>query len=247
VSDTRVRFVDGTTAELLRKAYVVGNSVAAGFAGSVQIGFQMISSLIDALSVPKELSDKPWDLRLVAPQWAPTARRIFRQAPEEEQRLGCQLLLVGASPAEQSGSPFPRVDVARLTAPEFKPRCSSGLSIRHVGRGGGVAQYRRSMLPLFRLGSSLRQAHVIGLHEWSRQLAFGVTIAARKQLQTTVRDHLHVIGVRLGDLAIYTNDMTTYAGEGPPIVLKMPPVAHSWEQFASLARAANSEPARAVC
>jgi hypothetical protein len=250
VSDTRVRFADGTAAELLRKAYVVGNYIAAGFAGSVQIGFQMIASLADALAVPKELAGNSWDLRLVAPQWAPAAQRIFQQAPEAEQSLGCQLVLVGASPAGQSGSPFPRIDVARLAAPEFTPRFSSGLSIRHVGRGDRIVQYRRSVRSLFRLGSSIRQAHVIGLHEWARQVAFGVTIGARKQLHTTpapIKDHLHVIAVRLGDLAIYTNDMTTYAGEGPPMVLKMPPVAHSWEQFTSLARAANAEPARAAC
>ena len=249
VSDTRVRFADGTTAELLRKAYVVGNYIAAGFAGSVQIGFQMVAGLADALAVPKELAGNCWDLRLVARQWAPAAQRIFQQASEAEQSLGCQLMLVGASPAGQSGSPFPRIDVARFSAPEFTPRFSSGLSIRHVGRGDRVVQYRRSVRSLFRLGSSIRQAHVIGLHEWARQVAFGVTIGARKQLQTPtpIKDHLHVIAVRHGDLAIYTNDMTTYAGEGPPVVLKMPPVAHSWEQFASLARAANSEPALAIC
>lgn len=247
VSDTRVRFADGTTAELLRKAYVVGNYVAAGFAGSVQIGFQMIASLGDALAVPKGMAGNSWDLRVVAPQWAPAARRIFEQAPEEEQRLGCELVLVGASSVAQSGSPFPRVDVARLAAPEFNPRFSSGLSIRHVGRGGRVVNYRRSLRPLFRLGSSIHQAHVIGLHEWARQLAFGVTIATRKQLQSQVSDHLHVIAVRLGDLAVYTNDMTTYASDGPPMVLKMPPVAHSWEQFTLLARSANAEPRGAVC
>lgn len=247
VSDTRVRFGDGATAELLRKAYVVGNYLAAGFAGSVQIGFQMIASLAEALAVPKGMAGNCWDLRLIAPQWAPTARRIFRQTREEERRLGCQLLLVGASPAGQSGSPFPRIDVARLAAPEFRPRFSSGLSIRHVGRGGGVAQYRRSLRPLFRLGSSIHQAQVIGLHEWARQLAFSVTIATRKRLQAPVSDHLHVIGVRLGDLAVYTNDMTTYAGDGAPMVLKMPSVADSWEQFTSLARAAKAEPAGALC
>lgn len=247
VSDTRVRFAGGTTAELLRKAYVVGNYIAAGFAGSVQIGFQMVANLTDALAVPKEMADNCWDLRLVASQWAPAAQRIFRQASESEQALGCQLVLVGASPAGQRGSPFPRIDVARLAAPEFMPRFSSGLSVRHVGRGDRVVQYRRSVRSLFRLGASIRQAHVIGLHEWARQLAFGVTIGARKQLQTSVSDHLHVIGVRLGDHAVYTNDMTTYAGEGPPMVLKMPPVAHTWEQFATLARAAKAEPAGAVC
>ena len=233
--------------ELVRKAYVVGNYVAAGFAGSVQIGFQMINSLTEALAVPKGMAGNSWDLRLIAPQWAPTARSIFRHAHADEQSLGCQLLLVGASPAGQSGSPFPRIDVARLAAPEFRPRFSSGLSIRHVGRGAQVAQYRRSMRPLFRLGSSIHQAHVIGLHEWARQLAFGVTIATRKRLQLSVSDHLHVIAVRLGDSAVYTNDMTTYAGEGPPMVLKMPSVANSWEQFTSLARAANAEPAGAAC
>jgi hypothetical protein len=45
VSDVRVSWNDGTEADLLRKAYRAGPFLLAGFAGSVNIGFQLIGSL----------------------------------------------------------------------------------------------------------------------------------------------------------------------------------------------------------
>jgi hypothetical protein len=247
ISDTRVQLADGTTAELLQKAYFVGNYIAAGFAGSVRIGFKLINSLAEGLAVPEGVGPRPWDLRLVARQWAPTARRIFSDAADEEKQLGSQLLLVGASPAGHAGSPFPRIDIARLAAPEFSPRFSSGLSVRHVGSGARVAAYKRSLRPLFRLSSRIHRAHVAGVPEWARQLAFSVTVSARDQAHQGISDHLHVIGVRLGDMSIYTNDMTTYAVDGPPIALRMPRVAHSWEEFVAMTQGAKSIASGASC
>jgi hypothetical protein len=242
-----VQFADGSSAELLQKAYFVGNCIAAGFAGSVRIGFRLIKSLTEGLAPPRGMEAHPWDLRVVAPQWAPTAKRIFSDAPDEERKLGSQLLLVGASPDPQTGSPFPRIDIARLAAPEFTPRFSSGLSVRHIGSGAKVAAYRRSLRPLFRLTSRIHRAHLAGVHEWARQLAFSVTVSVRDHPDHGIGDHLHVIGVRLGDMSIYTNDMTTYAADKPPLVLKMPKVAHSWEEFVSMAQAAEAGASGASC
>jgi len=40
-SDVQVTFRDGNTKDLLQKAYPVSNFIAAGFAGSVRIGFKL--------------------------------------------------------------------------------------------------------------------------------------------------------------------------------------------------------------
>ena len=247
ISDTRVQFVDGTVAGVLQKAYFVGNYIAAGFAGSVRIGFRLVDSLTDALALPEDLGSQQWDLRVAVPQWVSSARRIFNESPAEERRLGSQLLLVGASHAGQAGSPFPRIDIARLTAPQFIPRFSSGFAIRHLGSGDGLTRYRKSLRPLFRLGAPIRQAHVFGLQQWARQLAFSVTISVRKQSQCSTNEHLHVIGVRSGDLVICTNDMTSFAADGPPIAFKMPQVARSWDEFVALPQTAKIGAAGAIC
>ncbi|SPE44557.1 conserved hypothetical protein [Candidatus Sulfotelmatobacter sp. SbA7] len=53
-SDVQVTFRDGHTRDLIQKAYPLGNSIAAGFAGSVRIGFDLLSNLTQCLSMPPE-------------------------------------------------------------------------------------------------------------------------------------------------------------------------------------------------
>ena len=51
-SDVQVTLSDGSTRDMLRKAYPVANVIAAGFAGSVRIGFSLIQSLESILIPP---------------------------------------------------------------------------------------------------------------------------------------------------------------------------------------------------
>jgi hypothetical protein len=48
-SDVQVTFPDGRNADLVQKAYPLSNFIAAGFAGSVRIGFMLLQSLSDAM------------------------------------------------------------------------------------------------------------------------------------------------------------------------------------------------------
>jgi hypothetical protein len=250
ISDTRVRFSDGTTAELLQKAYPVANYIAAGFAGSVRIGFELIRSLQTILAVPAGTGPHAWDLRVVAPEWQAIARQIFREAVDQEKLLGSQVLLVGPSPTENMGAPeFPRMEIVRATSPDFVPRFSSkpALAVRHIGSGGSVSDYKRAIRPLFRLSSRIHQAHIVGIHEWARTLAFSVTITVRDYPNHGISEHFHVVAVRLGDMVVYTNDMATYPKDGPPLVLKMPPVARSWSEFEEMVSAMRASASGATC
>jgi hypothetical protein len=185
----------------------------------------------------------------VAPQWQAIAKQIFSDAPGEERSLGSQVLLVGPSPTEHMGAAeFPRIEIARATSPEFTPRFSRpGLAIRHIGSGGSVSDYKRAIRPLFRMTSGIHQAHIAGIHEWARQLAFSTTIAVRDYPNHGISEHFHVVAVRLGTMAVFTNDMTTYPKEGRPIILRMPTVAQSWAEFDDLARAARVGASGALC
>jgi hypothetical protein len=249
ISDTRVRFQDGTTAEFLQKAYPVGNYIAVGFAGSVRIGFALVKSLQTAMVVPDGTGPHAWDPRAVASHWRATAQQIFHDAPIDERSLGSQVLLVGPQPTEHMGTPgFPRMEIARATSPDFTPRFSKpGLVVRHIGSGGSVSEYKRAIRPLFRLSSGIHQAHIAGIHEWARQLAFSVTIAVRDYPNHGISEHFHVVAVRLGVTAVFTNDMTTYPRDGPPLVLKMPPVARSWAEFVDMASALRANASGATC
>jgi hypothetical protein len=139
------------------------------------------------------------------------------------------------------------MEIVRATSPDFVPRFSKpGLVVRHIGSGGGVSEYKRAVRPLFRLTSGIHQAHVAGIREWARQLAFSVTITVRDYPNHGISEHFHVVSVRLGDMAV-ANDMTTYPKDGPPLVLKMPLVARSWPEFVDMVIALRASASGAAC
>lgn len=249
ISDARVRLADGTTAELLQKAYPVGNYIAAGFAGSVRIGFELVESLRNAMTVPAETGSHAWDLQAFAPHWRSIAKQIFEDAAIVERQCGSQVLLIGPSPTEHMGAPqFPRIDIARLASPDFTPSFArGGLSVRHIGSGARVSEYKRAMRPLFRLTSGIHRAHIAGIHEWARQLAFSVTITVRDYPNHGISEHFHVVAVRLGDIAVFTNDMITYPNDAPQEELRMPHVAQSWPEFELMASVIRAGASGAIC
>lgn len=62
-SDVQVTFKDGHTEDILQKAHPISNFIAAGFAGSVRIGFMLLQSLHEALRLSDEdLATLAWDL-----------------------------------------------------------------------------------------------------------------------------------------------------------------------------------------
>jgi ATP-dependent protease HslVU (ClpYQ) peptidase subunit len=61
-SDIQVTFADGTTRDLVQKTYPITNFIAAGFAGSVQIGVSLLQSLADCTRLPDQaLATQAWD------------------------------------------------------------------------------------------------------------------------------------------------------------------------------------------
>lgn len=76
----RVTLSDGSERDCLQKIYKVGNLIAAGFAGSVAIGFGMIDKLTELLACDDPM--RAWDLL-----WSPRGGRkmhekystVFRQ------------------------------------------------------------------------------------------------------------------------------------------------------------------------
>src|SRR5712691_5232521 len=87
-SDVQVTFPDGTTKDLIQKAYPITNFIAAGFSGSVRVGFSLLQSLAECTLLADEaLRTQAWDPVWVAGRWAPLARSVFESAPEVEKTL----------------------------------------------------------------------------------------------------------------------------------------------------------------
>jgi hypothetical protein len=131
LSDVRVTFGDGRQRDLVQKAFAVGRYIVAGFAGSVKIGFKMLESLANLLTVPPDAPQPgAWEPEWVAEYWKPIAAHTFAAADASEQALGCQILLVGVSHkvdpkvlANPRAVKGPRACIVRFSGPDFDP-CS---------------------------------------------------------------------------------------------------------------------------
>jgi hypothetical protein len=175
-SDIQVTFRDGHTADLIQKAYPISNFIAAGFAGSVRIGFSLLQSLSDCLKLPPEASQThAWEPKWVSAKWTPIARSIFDGADRDERALRSSVLLVGVSPTETCGLGA-KVYFTRFVAPDFRPCIMSrAIKVCSIGSGAKVSEYHQSLRPLFRLTGGIMKAEVMHSGGWARTLGFSIS------------------------------------------------------------------------
>jgi hypothetical protein len=236
LSDVRVTFTDGTTADILRKAQPVGPYIVAGFAGSVYIGYRLLQSLHDFLFIPPvpQADQQAWQPEWVAEHWSPIAKKVFRSCPPWEQRLGSQFLMVGVSPNQDMGTlQIPRVYIVRFTAPHFVPGfMRRGLNVAHIGSGARVKEYTRAFREHFRYSSSSLRAENGGRNGWAQMLGSTVDMVTDEHPVSGVSPHVHVMVCRLGDFQEGTNNRRTYSADNPvPVLFEMPPVANNYAEF----------------
>lgn len=234
---------------MLQKSYLIANYLAAGFAGSVRIGFDLISGLRSLIPEEGIIDRHACDPVEVATVWAYRAREIFSAAPTQERKNGASMLIVGASPIEDMGAPqFPKMYLIRMVAPQFIPRFfSQGMSMTSIGSGSRVSEYKTALRPLFRNSSGILNAHMTGIHGWAETLGFSITSLVRRSQTSEFSECLHITGVALGDMVQVNNNTTLYPRVGSPIELRMPPVAASWTDFNAMATSRNKLSASAVC
>jgi hypothetical protein len=163
VSDIQVTLKNKRTVDLVRKAYPVGRHLVGAFAGSVEIGFRLIDSISDFVSVPPETPAGCCVPPMVARQWAPIARAIFEASSAEEKAQGAQFLLVGPHPTED-GLPGTAVPyLCKLSRPDFKPKIQrNGNSALSIGSGAEVKIYQAGIEDLLNPKNGLLQAEVQG-------------------------------------------------------------------------------------
>ena len=141
-ADVQVTFESGVTRDLVQKSHPISNFIAAGFSGSVRVGFALLQSLADCTKLPDEaLETQAWDPVWVAThQWAPAARSVFKAAPYKERDLGASVLLLGASPTENTGLGA-KMFLVRFAAPDFKPGIMARFIMScSIGSGAGVLE-----------------------------------------------------------------------------------------------------------
>jgi hypothetical protein len=208
ISDVRVTFSDGRERDCLQKIYPVGRFIAAGFAGSVAIGFAMLNRLKELLYTPNE--SEAWDPVAVSQWWSADARAVFDKSSEEEQELQSQIMLIGAHPFEHNGAPqWPRCHVYTFSSPTFEPVEAKPPTLAAIGHGTDVEHCRDA---LNRIATDhdawfnvLRGEQGIpgGM---ATMLAISLTTLLQRTQPRGISSHLHYCWVYRGRIVIRTNN-----------------------------------------
>jgi hypothetical protein len=245
LSDIRVTFSDGTEMDCLQKLYGVGRFIAAGFAGSVAIGFGMMQVLSRLLGEAPQ--NTAWMPEAVAQWWPADARNVFGNFREEERRPGCQLMLLGAHPTENMGdAPWPRCSVYRFSAPTFEPQLAAIREVVSIGSGSDVPVYSDALRHLSESFDWLQGA-IMGPQGLATALDIALTATLQDNPQPGISNHLHVVTVTRGSLLLGNNDHTSYLPDGSAREFKMPPAATSYEQLLELCRRHGRSTAEIIC
>lgn len=246
-SDVQVTLRDGSTRDVLRKAYPVANAIAAGFAGSVRIGFSLIQSLEATLIPPPGTPQNALCHPVLAANgWAPIAKSVFESAETRERALGSRILMVGVSPNESAGLGA-KVYFARFASPEFVPQVMTRtVKICSIGTGASIRQYKHSIKPLFRLSSGILHAEVGSPFGWGVALGYSIANATNWYPHSGISQHVHTTLIARDGFRYANSDQKTYRQDGVVIERKMPPLAESYDQFLAMLSVSGSDTACAV-
>jgi hypothetical protein len=246
VSDIRVSFGNGQELDCLQKLYPMARFIAAGFAGSVEIGFRMLDGLAYQLrDAPNDQAFLPQE---VVDCFSPLAKDIFKGAPAASRDLGSQLILLGAHPTEDLGIPgWTRCSVHILKSPDFVPESSSIGQVVSIGSGSQIVTYREALASMSADPFSLIKMDTTGVGASSLILSMVIQKTVERNPAKGISCHAHICIVRRGSVNIQPNDEDVYPPNGEKIEFRMPPVATTWDEFiVRLASAGRNSPQSAI-
>jgi hypothetical protein len=244
LSDIRVSFSDGTELDCLRKIYPVGRFIAAGFAGSVAIGFAMIQRLSELLYNPDE--KQAWIPPEVANWWQHDAQEVFNSFGDVEKAGGSQLILLGVHPSENAGDvPWARSHLYTFSWPEFEPVVANPNAVVSIGSGASVTHYRE-LLERIPTDDSLWQLEAGHFGGMTDGLMMTITNTIQEEPTQGISPHMHVCLVSRGQIQIRKNDRR-WINRPDLQDFIMPPVATSFDELEQFAVTRGATATGAVC
>jgi len=210
ISDVRVTLGDGSEIDCLQKMYPVGRHFAAGFAGSVEIGFAMLQELrrLTTFEDPRMACD-PFS---VCREWPACAQTVFSRFSPETQESQCHLMLILVHPQEHVGNPaWPRSYVYISRSPSFDVEPVPVHSLGSIGCGNFYARCAeairsfgadRNREQLFMQGETGCQGGMVSM------LGISLTDILKEVQPSGVSSHLHYCWVYRGRTIITTNNHT---------------------------------------
>lgn len=246
ISDIRVTFADGSEKDCLQKLYPMSRFIAAGFAGSVRIGFAMLDALASLLQdLPERAA---WHPDEVADCCQDLARQVFQLAPQTEQVRHSHLMLLGAHPTEDVGMPgCARCSVYILRSPDFVPQLAQTGEVVSIGSGSAVASYQKALDGFSSNILSLLRGEEMGARMGFLSLSMVVQKTIEQNPTAGISPHAHICVVRRASIQVVTNDENRYPPSGEVIEIRMPPVAATWAEFVRMSSSSTGSADGAVC
>src|SRR5215471_12630586 len=197
ISDIRVTLSDGSERDCLQKLYPIAQSIALGFAGSVRIGFAMVDVMKSWLH-----NDSPhgiWKPLETVALWPAIARKTFAEAPADEKKLHCHLIMLSADPGASNGF-APRTYVHIFRSPKFEPEQIAVNKASGIGSGNFIDEYKESLRELSEnhdSNFSMKQGEVMNPGGMGTMLGFSVTRLIQQSNPSGISSHLHYCWVYL--------------------------------------------------
>lgn len=219
------------TIDALQKIYPLAPFVVGGFAGSVRIGLNLLSSLSEFLEPPEQ--NIAWKLDWVVDNWSPIAKKIFNQHAPEEKKAQSHILLIAAHPTENVGLPNEaKIDLAILRSPNFTPEFERGgfLTIKHIGSGATTYEptIKEILDDSFSL-ASFERGIVGGMGH-----SLGIILRDRLQEKPSrgISQHLQYIMVRRGGISeVGDTSYIEYDRHGKKTEVRVPQVAKNYGEL----------------
>jgi hypothetical protein len=235
VADIQVT-VGTDTFDCLRKLYGLDQNVIAGFAGNVAIGFAMLALLQRVIDDTKSSEDAPADIQAIFKRFPEAARGLFSRLDDSLQEGGSAVLVAGAEPAANMvyGS-LPRAARFRSEA-NFVVEEIPRHEWASIGSGAEIPAYQAELEKVTGNESHPLLQMEVGRPGGHAQAMAIVVMQAVAELPSIpgISKHFHVGVVLAGGWHFTTSDRDLYASIGPPQQIRMPPVAHSWQELEQL-------------
>ena len=251
VSDICVTFTnkDGLERQVdcLQKIYPLGRFVIGGFAGSVSIGFDILEKL------QREFANGPpdaaLDMNIAAHTWlSRVIRRVFRDAPECEQKLGSSIILASAHPTKNRGdAPWSWTDIHIFKSPNFDPVVAYPLEMVAIGSGSAATAYMDAIGALSTDSGFLKAAIMNNEAGQASLLAHMVSTRLKNDPISGVSTMFQIGIVTRGKYIIGDHEYTVHEQDGRKIKHTLPPLARGREEFEDISLELSCEAEAAKC
>lgn len=237
IADIQATDADGKTYDCVRKLHQVSNSLVAGFAGNIYMGFGMIFVLKNNLQVPEGSS---WQDESLVPDLPPLLREAFQTLSKDisEEDRQVQIMLVGVHPSKNvpHDTPWPLPYCYIFKSPYFEVEQVALGSIASIGSGNGITTYVEKLEDLteFKRWGDLAQMEIGSTGGFGKAVLHSVGDIIEENPTVGISPHLLMALVERGKIQIWPNNKITYVTGREPQAFTMPPVASTWTEFKSI-------------